>query len=393
MKNEEFDVDVLLKKALCSREEPPSELIEKVKHHYNEEEFVLRKSTIKRSFSTVAVAVISLLFVTTTAFSAWFFLKPSDVAKKFGDEKLSTAFDGETAVTINEAYTSGDYTFTLLAIMSGKDITDHQTYSNGEILSDRTYAVVAIAKADGEPMPTTMDEEYGNPSFYVSPYIKGLKPWQINANTMNGGYSETVVDGIMYRMVECDEVTMFADKGVYLGINTGSFFNSEAFIYNEETGELKANPDYSSSSVVFNLPIDKTLADPEKAKQYLESLWNDDEPESNVSVDVKEGDSFEIVENSKNGIGIGQVMTFENYENWMKEELAKTQKLVDTGEYSKASMELDQQDYESNLNKIKDGATLTLIEYDDGSYSVSIVYPNTEFSTGRDSDGGITISN
>lgn len=301
MKNDDFDVDVLLKKALCSWEEPPSELIEKVKHQSIEEESVLSKSTIKRSFSTVAVAAIALLFVTTTAFAAWHFLKPSEVAKKFGDQKLSTAFDGETAVTINEAYTSGDYTFTLLAIMSGKDITDHQTYSNGDILSDRTYAVVAIAKADGNPMPTTMDEEYGNPPFYVSPYIKGLKPWQVNANTMNGGYSETVADGIMYRMVECDEVTMFADKGIYLGINTGAFFNSEAFIYNEGTGELKANPDYDGSSVVFNLPFNKELGDAEKAKQYLDSLWNEDETESNA----EESNSSEDVETNSIDISTG----------------------------------------------------------------------------------------
>ncbi|MGE4213885.1 MAG: DUF4179 domain-containing protein [Anaerotignaceae bacterium] len=304
MKNEEFDVDFLLKKALSSYEAPPSELIQKVKYQCIREESVLKKSTIKRSFSAVAVAVMSLLLITTTAFAAWVFLKPSDVAKKLGDEKLSTAFDGETAVNINESCTSGDYTFTLLAIMSGKDITDHPTYKNEDVLGDRTYAVVAIAKTDGEPMPTNKDEDYGNQSFYVSPYVKGLKPWQVNAHTMNGGYSETVVDGIMYRMVECDEVTMFADKGVYLGINTGSFFDSAAFIYDEQIGELNANPDYDGASVVFELPIDKALADPDKAKQYLDSLWDDDETESDVPIDAEEGDSFEIVENSENGIGI-----------------------------------------------------------------------------------------
>ncbi|MGE4213884.1 MAG: hypothetical protein AB7E42_03790 [Anaerotignaceae bacterium] len=86
-------------------------------------------------------------------------------------------------------------------------------------------------------------------------------------------------------------------------------------------------------------------------------------------------------------------MTFENYESWMKQELAETQKLVDKGEYSKASMELDQRDYQSNLNEIKKGATLTMVEYDDGSYSVSVEYPDTELSTSLDSGGSINISN
>jgi hypothetical protein len=156
--------------------------------------------------------------------------------------------------------------------VSGKDISDHPVYSNGEIKRDRTYTLLAIQKADGSPMPGTQDEGYGDPDFYASPYIKGLKPWQVNAHTMNGGYSSTVVDGIMYRILDYDEVTIFADKGVYLGVNIGSFYDSQAFLFDEKTGELKANADYDSASVVFELPLDKALANPQKAEEYLNSL-------------------------------------------------------------------------------------------------------------------------
>jgi hypothetical protein len=76
----------------------------------------------------------------------------------------------------------------------------------------------------------------------------------------------------MYRILACDEVSMFADRGVYLGVNIGSFYDSMAFIYNEQTGELKANPDNDGSSVVFDLPLDKSLADPVKAQEYLDNM-------------------------------------------------------------------------------------------------------------------------
>ena len=94
---------------------------------------------------------------------------------------------------------------------------------------------------------------------------------------MNGGYSETVEDGVMYRLVECDSVAVFADRGLYFAMSSGSFIcDNRTFIYNEQTGEIKANPDYSGSSVVFNLPLDKSLANPEKAEQYLNELFPSD---------------------------------------------------------------------------------------------------------------------
>lgn len=273
MKNENFNVDLLLRNALNCSETPEPELIQKVKKQNIKGDIILKKSTIKRSFRTVTAAAMVFVILATTAFAAWYFLKPSDVANQFGDKSLSAAFDGPNAININQSISSGDYTFTLLGIVSGKDITDNPTYnSNGDIMSERTYTVVAIQKKDGTPMPSVPDAEYENLPFYVSPYIKGLKPWHVNAHTMNGGYVESVVDGVMYRMIECDNVTMFADRGLYLGINSGRSFDKDAFYYDENTGVLTANSDFNGASVVFDLPINKKLADPEKAQEYLDEI-------------------------------------------------------------------------------------------------------------------------
>lgn len=378
MKNKNYNMDALLQKSLSSSETPDPELVQKIKYEVKEK--TMKKSIIRRFFGTTAAAVLASVFITTTAFAAWYFLKPSEVADKFENRALSAAFNSDTAININASVTSGDYIFTLLAIVSGKDITDQPIYINGDIRSDRTYSIVAIQKSDGSPMPSVQDDEYGNMPFYVSPYIKGLKPWQVNAHTMNGGHSEMVVDGVMYRIIDCDEITMFADRGIYLGINTGSFYNSDAFIFNEETGELKSNPDYDGTSAVFDLPIDKALANPEKSQQYLDTLLNTDEVEDIDNV-TDGATGLDIYEDSEAGIIVRRFTTYEDYQNWIVQKLAETLKKVDKGEYSSASMELDRRDYENKLQEIKNGATLTMTEFEDGSYDELLTYPETGAST------------
>lgn len=279
-KKEKPDIDTLLSKALKCSETPSHELMRKVKSQLIKEDSILKKYTLKRSF-TVAAVVAAVMILSTTALAAWYFLKPSQIADQLGDEKLSSAFDDNKNTITGKSETSGNYVFTLLGVVSGKDITDNPTYNEiGDILSDRTYTVVAIQKKDGSPMPSPQDDEYTNTTFYISPYVKGLKPWQVNMNTLNGGYYETVVDGVMYRISDCNAVTMFADKGVYLGINSGSFYNPEAFSYDEATGVLSPNKDFDGVNVVYDLPIDKALADPEKAAQCLNNLFGSGEDDS-----------------------------------------------------------------------------------------------------------------
>lgn len=108
--------------------------------------------------------------------------------------------------------------------------------------------------------------------FFASPLVKGLKPWEVNAFTMNGGYSESVIDGVMYHLVEYDDIAIFADRSLYFVISTSLTYDTDAFIYDEQTGEIKANEDFDGASAVFTLPLDKEYADPSKAKPYLDDI-------------------------------------------------------------------------------------------------------------------------
>jgi len=270
MKNSGINVDTLLKTVLYSTKTPDPALVERVKARQMKEEATLNKATARRSFVAIVAAVVVLAM---TACAAWQFLKPSDVASQLDDAALSAAFASKDSVKMKESITSGDYTYTLLGLVSGKDITNYPYYRNEKIRSDRTYVLLAIQRVDGSPILSTVEEEGGVP-FYASVYIKGEKPWSVNMHTMNGGYSETILDGIVYRIVECDDITMFADCGLYFGVNPGSYYERHAFDYNEQTGELKADSSLHISSAVFNLPIDTSLADPERAQEYLDKIEN-----------------------------------------------------------------------------------------------------------------------
>ncbi|HBD63073.1 MAG TPA: hypothetical protein DC038_01425, partial [Clostridiales bacterium] len=87
MKNKNCNMDVLLQKSLSSSETPDPELVQKIKYEFKEK--TMKKSIIRRFFGTTAAAVLASVFITTTAFAAWYFLKPSEVADKFENRALS----------------------------------------------------------------------------------------------------------------------------------------------------------------------------------------------------------------------------------------------------------------------------------------------------------------
>jgi hypothetical protein len=285
LNNKKYDVDGLLKKALRSTETPDAALVQKVKSNYIKEENLVKKTSSKRPFSAVAAVVAAVILIATPAFAAWYFLKPSDVAEKADNYALSAAFESKTAVNINQSVISGDYIFTLLAVVSGKDITDMPYYDESRVQMGRTYAVVAIRHTDESPMPAASDTTYGKTPFFASPLVKGLKPWEINAVTLNGGYFETVVDGVMYRLVECDDISVFADRGIYFAICDSAFINNATFKFNEKTGEISVNLAYQGASAVFDLPLDKKLANHIKAAEILNGLQNTQNTSTNSNND------------------------------------------------------------------------------------------------------------
>jgi hypothetical protein len=241
----------------------------------------------------VAVALILCLF-TTTAFAAWYFLRPAEVAERFEDITLSQVLESESTIHINESISSEDYTFTLLALVSGENLTDWQLTGDG-VRPERTYIVAAIQRTDGSPMPTGLDEEYDSSLIFSTPMIKGLNPKYANIFAMNGKYRETVEEGIAYRIMDFDDISIFADRDVYFGICTGtpdkkdafsSFLSEEAFLFDAQTGNISVNPQYNGTSIIFDISFDQSQANSKKVEKYLNDNYETFFPNGDSDFDV-----------------------------------------------------------------------------------------------------------
>lgn len=272
MKNNKTDIDLLLKRALKSEEAPEQVLIDKVKYDLPMEDKNMNKHVYRISFGTVLASALVLVCITTTVFAALHFLSPSEVAELFEYQELAAAFNGEEAILINETKSQNGYDVSFIGIVSGAGLTG----LDSDINTSKTYAVMAIAKQNGE-MPSTSDDAYGSVPFFISPLIKGQKPWEFNLASMGGGYSSYVVEGIMYRLVQCDDMEIFADRGLSLIVSSTDFYSTEAYDYNETTGLVTPKSSFDGVNMVFDLPLDTSKADYNKAQQYLDSLWDDDD--------------------------------------------------------------------------------------------------------------------
>ena len=267
-----LDMDQLLQQALSPEKEPDDRLNQKIIQKSKETGTMIKKN--RKGMMAVLVAVGVLMIGSLSAFAAWKYLTPDQAAEQiFHDEALSKAFQGEDAIVVNEIQEMGDYRVTFLGIVSGKNLSDYTDWDEaGQIQEDKTYVIVAIENRDGTPRPDVSDEHYGEDTFFVSPIISGLNPWEYSIMTMGGGYSEDVADGIQYRLVECDNVEMFADRGLYLCVQSGTFYDNQAYSMDEATGAFTRNESYEGLNILFDLPIDESKADPAAAQSYMEQM-------------------------------------------------------------------------------------------------------------------------
>lgn len=275
-----YDMDELLRNALSSKKEPDYWLNQRIINTVQEKEREdMSKRNRKIKVPAAAMLAAAVLFVgSVTGYAAWRYLAPQQVAETAGDQGLAAAFQSEDAIAVNEVQEHGNYRITLLGIVSGKNLSQYTMENDaGNILDDRTYVVTAIENTDGTPRPDTSADNYGEDPFFVSPLIQGLNPAIYNSVTMDGGYFEMVEDGIQYRIAECDNVEIFADRQVYLCVNDGTFYNNDAYSYDEQSGNISRNEAYQGVNALFTLPLDESKADKAAAEEYVkkfEAEWN-----------------------------------------------------------------------------------------------------------------------
>lgn len=283
MSSRDDELEQLLRRSLDTNMKADELLNHKIIRQLREGGPVLGRR--KRRFSVAVIAALAAVTISVSAFAAARYFSPNEVARHLGQPAIAQAFTGPEAVKLEESVVAGPYRFTLHGLVTGAGLS--RFFENGEpLLNDRTYAVVSIAKEDGSPMTPVKDRTGEENSFFISPLVRGQAPWQLNAATMNGGYSEFVADGILYRLIETDGIEMFADRGLYMAVTSEPFIDNSVFAFDATTGDISIRADAKGINVLFDLPIDPAKADPAAAERYLEEQTGE-KPEASAT-DKKE---------------------------------------------------------------------------------------------------------
>lgn len=292
-----YDIDELLKHVLTPEEEPGEDLNREILRQVKEDGYMKNK---KYKCAVVVAAAVLVAASSMTAFAARRYRSASEVAEELEEKHLadvlyvaqqnarileeqasrndSDARDGNRAedgtggedetgaqrFETGESQSFGGYNAVLLGMVSGEGLSQYPHISDGQIRTDRTYLVVAISREDGSPI----DDE--NEDFFVSPLVGSLNPIQNNLVYWNGNAGRYVEDGVFYCLAECDNIEYFADQNLYVCVTDTTFYQKGLYDWKETEGEIVRNEAYEGLNALFELHIDPSKANPEKARAFLE---------------------------------------------------------------------------------------------------------------------------
>lgn len=266
-------VDELLKRVLTPEEEPGGDLNREIMNQVKEMGCMKHK---KYKCASVILAASLVAASSLTAYAAWRYRSAAEVAEKTGDNVLADAFEnqsaqsggagGELSGLEGESQSFGGYEVTFLGIVSGDSLSEQAYKVNGELRSDRTYIAVAIRREDGSPV----DGE--NQEFFLSPLVGSLNPGLYNAASFGSGYSQYEEDGVLYRLLGTENIACFTDNRLYVCVTDTAFYDGDLYEWDEEGGRIVRNEDYEGLNALFELKLDASLADPEKARKLIEDI-------------------------------------------------------------------------------------------------------------------------
>ena len=215
------------------------------------------KTVIRSAGLAAAVAVVLVLSVSAAV--RW--LSPAQVAEHVEEPLLAAAFESENAVPIHETRETGGYAITLEGMVSGQDLANVPAEYNGDIISDRTYAVFTVRRSDGEPLTEQpMELSY-------TPLVSGCHMGVVNAWTLGANCQSFVEDGAAYYLFDTRNLEIFADHTVYFAIYEGGVPSPEEFTM-EADGSLRFAEDFQGAHALFTLPLDAGKADSAAAEAF-----------------------------------------------------------------------------------------------------------------------------
>lgn len=300
-----------LYEALRPCEKPAPELDRRILNMYSEEVHSMKHNTFSKTAVAAAMACV-IAAGSLTVYAAYHYLTPSQIVEELGEKSngLQEAFEGSDAVRVNETQSVNGYDITLLGLASGKDLmgtlgaggAEMEVDENGTFggvslngTSDQgrdvsgldgsmTYAALAIARTDGAAM--TQDE-----SKCVSPLIGGTDWMQVNNGTLDVGLHWFDKDGVVYELLECKNLEIFADRGVQIGVVDSFGDESRAFSMDEKTGVYSKKEGYDGTNALFSVPFDPAKADKAAADAVLADIARElASPDADVEDDTAPSD-------------------------------------------------------------------------------------------------------
>lgn len=283
------DMDELLKQNLLPDCVPDESLNASILEKAKETQTMKHKTF--RSGAAAAAAIAILAVGSVSAYAAYRYLTPSQVADEITDGgALAKAFESKDAVLVNEIQKTAGYDITLMGLVSGKDLMPVAPEDSLDSISkEKTYAVLAIAKEDGSPMPSMQDDDYQ--IFCASALVKGKSFMDVNNGTLNAGAYAFEQDGVQYQILECDNLEIFANIGVYVGVVEDFGEESHAFTMDKETGEYRVDESYDGVKALFAIPLDKSKSDDAAAEKFFKEIEAEDAQDSDSGTDTQDLDS------------------------------------------------------------------------------------------------------
>lgn len=243
-----------------------------------------------KKIAVLIAACIALLAVSVSAAMLW--LSPAQVAEEYDQPLLAEAFKGPGAISINETVESGDFSITLLGLVSGRDLD----VLNPDLEMDHTYSVLALRRLDGAELT---NEDFDFSRYTMTPLVAGCSPSAVNNWTLNAGASGFAKDGVYYYLLDTQSLEMFADRTVYMAYYEGSVPNNTIFTVAED-GTIAFADDFTGVHALFTLPLDPAKADPAAVKAFLSEYdigWTNErsEPEGEWDVERHETEDSEEI--------------------------------------------------------------------------------------------------
>lgn len=246
-----------------------------------------KQNNRKRSRIWQAAVVMALIAaIGTSVFAGPSQMSPAELASWAHLPAVAELFEGDTAVTVEESRSMGDYVVTLHAVVTSKPKDDQDI---PKVLTDygRTYIALSFQRKDGKAMADSFRHNLRaspvvdgyEPDWVADPDVGDSNPYLIpvNDSTMEAGDFSMVENGVFYYLFSCDNLEVFADHTVKLAVfrdedsNGRSTFlwPGEKVFQKEEDGTVSFRLSLPAR-VMFTLPLDETKADPETAKKMLE---------------------------------------------------------------------------------------------------------------------------